>query len=223
MLARRAGEIWIYQASQNLDFWEQGQNKRKYFSTFFSFSFLPLHSSTEAHRLLGKKNWGGKTKHPSALADSQGSLLCLSVPHCGVGEEGTEHQRVAKPRSVAWLEQQGLQCHQSSLAASEQSCRQQLPSPCQRRLRPLAQNANPAPQPQQGRSKHTNQFNSSTRGIRGGSCHCHERLAQQQNAAELGILQEIQTKSWFAHLYLISSIFVFILLFQLMPVKRCIA
>lgn len=108
---------------------------------------------------------GGKTKHPSALADSQRSLLCLSVPHCGVGEEGTEHQRVAKPRSVAWLEQQGLQCHQSSPAASEQSCRQQLPSPCQRRLRPLAQNANPAPQPRQGWSKHTNQFNSSTRGI----------------------------------------------------------
>lgn len=104
---------------------------------------------------------------------------------------------------------------------SEQSCREQPPSPRQRRLRPLAQNANPVPQPRQGWSKRTNQLSSSTNGI-GVDRATAVCLARQQNAAEPGTVQEIQTKSWFAHLYMISPNLVFILLFQLMPVKRCI-
>lgn len=82
-----------------------------------------------------------------------------------VGEEGTEHQGAAKPGSVAWLEQQGLQCHQSSRAAFRAELLPAAPQPCPR---PLAQNANPVPSP--GRTgANTNQLNGSARGIRAGS------------------------------------------------------
>lgn len=133
----------------------------------------------EAHNLLGKKKLKKeekkkKKKNRKCLSRQPGNPVVFISASLWGGRRGNRAPGGCQAQECRMAGTAGLAVPSIIPGLPpEQSCRQQLPSPCQRRLPPLAQNANPVPRPRQGRSKHTNQLNSSASGIGGGSRHCH--------------------------------------------------
>lgn len=146
------------------------------FCTCFPFDFSFYHLSTVAHSSLMEEK--KKKRKTNALADSQGTLLFLSVPHCRVGKKGG--------KTTKRLPRQGVSHAQNSRACSainHRMCCLQLnahsssqhacPPTTQARMRILS--------PSPGRAeanKHTNQC--VTAEINGGSDRYHTPLFQQR-------------------------------------------
>lgn len=87
----------------------RGRGKTKVFCTCFPFDFSFYHLSTVAHSLLVEKK-KKKEKKTNALADSQGTLLFLSVSHCRVSRKGG--------KATKRLPRQGVSHAQNSRACS---------------------------------------------------------------------------------------------------------